>query len=87
MGWLGTSIRRDDETVVYIRLDTRETVVWAAKADGYLWHATADGIHAVCHVAIIVDLKYDPDPSTVDRANDTMSCVRCQERVGVKKKP
>jgi hypothetical protein len=87
MGWLGTSIRRNDELVVYIRLDTRETVVWAAKAGGYLWHATADGIHAVCNPRYIVDLDHDPFPSTVDRADDIMTCVHCQERVAVRKKP
>jgi len=87
MGWMGTSVRRNDELVVFIRLDTRETVVWAAKKDGYLWHATADGVHAVCNVQIIVDVDFDPSPGTVDRSRDTMTCVRCQERVAIRKKP
>ena len=84
---MGTSIRRNDELVVYIRLDTRETVVWAAKRNGCIWHATSNGLRAVCNPSIAIDLKYDAAPSTVDRANDLMSCKSCQELVAVKKKP
>jgi hypothetical protein len=79
--------KRNDELVVYIHLRTRQTVVWAATRKGWLWHATTDGIHAVCKSSIVVDLNHDPWPSTVDRARDLMTCVRCQERVAVKKKP
>ena len=83
---MGSLIQRDDETKTFVRIDTRQTVVWAARKDGWLWHATSDGIHAVCRSDVIVDLDHDPFPSTVDRSDDLMTCVRCQERVAVRKK-
>jgi hypothetical protein len=81
MKWLGLDCRRIDELQTFARIDTGETVVWAAKRNGYLWHATADGIHAVCSATVVVDLGHDPYPSTFDRSSDLMTCIRCQERV------
>jgi len=86
-GWMGTALKRDDENVVFIRLDTREVVVWVARANGWLWHATSDGVHAVCNVRTFVDVAYNPWPTTVDRSNDIMTCVHCQGKVAVKKRP
>jgi hypothetical protein len=75
-------VKRDDELVTFVRLDTRETVVWVAgQNEGCIWHATSDGLAAVCSKAILVDPNHDPYPSTVDRSNDLMTCVRCAERV------
>jgi hypothetical protein len=72
--------RRDDELETFIRLDTRHTIVWAAgRNEGCIWHATEDGIYAICSRKIVVDLDADPYPSTVDRSNDLMTCVRCQD--------
>jgi hypothetical protein len=78
---------RYDEHAVFVRTDTGETVIWVAKRNGYLWHATGDKIHAVCSASVLVDLVHDPYPSTVDRSSDLMTCLRCQERVRRVHKP
>lgn len=70
--------KRNDELATFILIRTRETVVWAAgRNEGCIWHATVNGLHAVCSRAIIVDIDWNPYPSTVDRSNDLMTCDRC----------
>jgi hypothetical protein len=70
---------RDDERATFVVRKTGETCVWKGSR-GFLWHATVDGLRAVCSRAIVL-VEDDPYPSTVDRSNDTMTCKRCQDMV------
>ncbi len=79
MGWLGSSIPRDDERKTFVVTSTGETCVWKGSRN-CLWHATVDGLHAVCSRAIVL-VEDDHYPSTVDRSNDMMTCERCQDLV------
>jgi len=79
MGWFGSSIPRDDETKTFAVTATGESCVWKASRN-FLWHATVDGLHAVCSRAIVL-IEDDVYPSTADRSNDTMTCERCQDLV------
>lgn len=79
MGWFGSSILRDDEQRTFVVTVTGETCVWKASRS-CLWHATVDGLRAVCSRAVAL-VEDDPYPSTVDRSNDLMTCRHCQDRV------
>jgi len=81
MGWMGTGIARDDERKRFVVIATDESCIWKA-AKSTLWHATVDGIHAVCSPAVIVT-DDDAWPSEVDRSDSLMTCKNCQERVRV----
>lgn len=81
MGWMGTSVARDDERKLFVVIATGDSCVWKAPKST-LWHATVDGIHAVCSRAVIVTDE-DPFPSEVDRSTSLMACKNCQERVRV----
>lgn len=74
---------RYDETDWFNRRSDGKTVLWMAAASetSYLYHATADGLVAVCSSLIAIDRERDPSPGTVDRSQDTMSCLRCQSLV------
>lgn len=74
MGWLG--FPRDDERKTFVVTATGESCVWKASKK-LLWHATVDGLRAVCSRAIVLT-DDDPYPSTVDRSNDSMTCERCE---------
>jgi len=84
MGWNG-AFRRDDELATFERISDDASVVWASSKTAYLFHATVDGITAVCNKKRLVDLDREIYPSTIDRSNDMMTCVLCQERVRKKK--
>ena len=66
-----------DEIDWFSRISDGKTVLWMAGATTFLWHATADGVVAVCSSAIRVDRQRDPYPSTIDRSCDTMTCTSC----------
>lgn len=80
---------RYDEIDWFERLSDSKPVLWMAAASetSFLWHATADGLVAVCSSRIAIDRHRDPHPGTVDRSNDTMSCERCQGLVKRIKQP
>jgi len=69
---------RLDEEALFVRISDGASVVWknGAPRGGYLWHATVDGLHAVCSSAVIVGDE-DPYPSTPDRSDDMMTCNSC----------
>jgi hypothetical protein len=79
MGWMGTDLHRDDELQLFVRIKDGASVVWRAAAS-CLFHATMDGLHAVCSSRVVVSDE-DPYPGTVDRSHDLMTCKRCASLV------
>lgn len=78
MGWMGTNIKRDDELAHFVRISDGMSVIWLFSVESHLCHASADNLHAVCRSDLVVSDSFDPYPSTVDRSNDLMTCIRCQ---------
>lgn len=79
--------KRDDELATFVHIETRKPVIWVAgQNEGCIWHATADNKRAVCSFDIMIDLEANPYPSIVDRSNDLMTCLRCQDKVTKLKK-
>ena len=81
MKWLGIiEVARNDERDTFVVIATGQTCVWRAADKGCIWHATVDGLAPVCRSRIVLG-DNDPYPSTVDRADDMMTCMRCAELV------
>jgi len=81
MNTLRINHQRADQLRTFVKRDTRETVVWAAGRNRFLWHATVDRLHSICNRNIIIDVENNPYPSTHDRSNDLMTCMSCQDLV------
>jgi len=74
-------MKRQDQIDRFVVIGTGETCVWGESRSG-LWHATVDGLHAVCSSTVVVELDLnDSGWSPFDRSNDTMTCENCADRV------
>src|SRR5579863_7997050 len=71
---------RADQLRAFVLISTGATVVWKSGKRTLIWHASVDGLHGVCSPHVLVT-DADPYPSTYDRSNDLMTCIRCQELV------
>lgn len=73
---------RQDEIDWFYRVSDDKTVLWMASGGhSCLWHATTDGVLAVCSSEIHIHRSRDPYPSVVDRSADAMTCLRCATMV------
>jgi hypothetical protein len=68
---------REDQFHTYIAIATGQTVIWLVSSS-YLYHATVDGLRALCNRAILVR---ENASVLEDRSNSTMTCHKCAGRV------
>jgi hypothetical protein len=69
---------REDLRHTYVVMTTGETAIWLTSRS-CIYHATVDGLRAVCNRAILV--YEDGAGHGEDRSDSVMTCVKCQERV------
>jgi hypothetical protein len=71
---------REDKDVIY--RDKHGIVVTWRASERHLFHATRDGVRALCNRKLKLPMTVEEScPSTFDPSNDLMTCERCAERV------
>jgi hypothetical protein len=70
---------REDQIDTYVVIASGQTAVWLVSKQ-YIYHASVDGLRAVCNRAILVR-ENDCCGSEYDRSNSLMTCRKCADRV------
>jgi hypothetical protein len=71
---------REDQLHAFVVIATGQTAVWMVSRN-YLFHASVDGLRAVCNRAILVHGSDFGDGWGEDRSKSTLTCAGCAERV------
>jgi hypothetical protein len=68
---------REDQRRVFVLCSDRDvTVVWNYSPTSFLYHATRDGLKAVCGAQTVLQ-EEEPGMGAFDRSKNVMTCRKC----------
>jgi hypothetical protein len=68
--------REDQRRVFVLCSDRGVTVVWNYAPSSYIYHATTNGLRAVCGARVVLQ-EEEPGVGAFDRSKNVMTCQKC----------